>query len=322
MPSKPVIGIDLGGTNMQFGVVSPSLELLGVSKRKTKPEEELADIMGRIVSGIEEACQQAGISPTGFAAVGLGAPGVVDPAKGVVIEAVNLRWDNVPLARLLTKKLGVPAFIDNDVNVAVLGENLLGAGKNSTDLLGVWVGTGIGGGLILNGSLYYGHFMSAGEIGHTILFPHHALGQRSLEHNCSRTAIVERLVRLIRSNHKSKISAEVGDEFDKIKSRTLAKYYHGGPKEDRLVIEVIDHAAEELGVAVASVVTLLSLPRVVIGGGLTEALGKPFVDRVELSTRKLAFPNVLRKVDVIPSQLADNAGIFGAAMIALERVKR
>ncbi len=254
--------------------------------------------------------------------MGLGAPNVVDPAKGVVIEAVNLRWDNVPLARLLTKKLGVPAFIDNDVNVAVLGENLMGAGKNSANLLGVWVGTGIGGGLILNGSLYYGHFMSAGEIGHTILFPHHALGQRSLEHNCSRSAIVERLVRLIRSNHKSKITAEVGEEFDKIKSRTLARYYHGGPKEDRLVIEVIDHAAEELGVAVASVVTLLSLPRVVIGGGLAEALGKPFVDRVEASTRKLVFPQALRKVDVIPSQLADNAGIFGAAMIAMEHVKR
>ena len=246
---------------------------------------------------------------------------MVDPEKGVVIEAVNLRWDHVPLARMLTRRLNAPAFVDNDVNVAILGENLLGAGKNSTDLLGVWVGTGIGGGLILDGALYYGHFKSAGEIGHTILFPHHALGQRSLEHNCSRTAIVERLARLLRSNHRSKITSEVGDEYDKIKSRTLAKFYHGGPKEDRLVIEVIDHAAEELGVAIANVVTMLSLPRVVVGGGLTEALGRPFVERVEASTRSLVFPRMLREVDVVPSQLADNAGVFGAAMIALERVR-
>lgn len=321
MPNKPVIGIDLGGTNMQIGVVSPAFELLGVAKRKTKAEEDQPGIMGRIVSGIEEACTNAGITPSGLAAIGLGAPGAVDPERGVVVEAVNLRWDHVPLARMLTKKLGPPAFVDNDVNAAIVGENLLGAGRNSTDLLGVWVGTGIGGGLILNGSLYYGHFKSAGEIGHTILFPHHALGQRSLEHNCSRTAIVERLVRLIRSNHKSKITAEVGDEYGKIKSRTLARHYHGGPKEDRLVIEVVDHAAEELGAAIANAVTLLSLPRVVVGGGLTEALGKPFVQRVEASTRSLVFPRALREVDVVPSQLADNAGVFGAAMIALERLK-
>jgi glucokinase len=322
MTTRPVIGIDLGGTNMQIGVVSPTLDLLGAAKRKTKPEEKLADILGRVESGVEEACQNAGITMSGFAAVGLGAPGVVDPDRGEVIEAVNLRWDHVPLARMLSKRFDRPAFIDNDVNVAILGENALGAGDNSKDLLGVWVGTGIGGGLILNGSVYYGHFHSAGEIGHTILFPHHALGQRSLEHNCSRTAIVERLVRLIRSNHKSKITAEIDDDLDKIRSRTLARYYHGGPKEDRLVIEVIDHAADELGIAIGNVVTLLSLPRVVVGGGLAEALGKPFVSRVEASTRRFVFPRVVHDVDVVPSQLADNAGVFGAAMIALERLKR
>jgi glucokinase len=322
MTTRPVIGIDLGGTNMQIGVVSPALEMLASAKRKTKAEESLDDIVERIISGVEEACQNAGISISGFAGIGLGAPGVVDPIKGVVIEAVNLRWDQVPLARILTRKLGRPAFIDNDVNAAVLGENLLGAGKNSTDLLGVWVGTGIGGGLILNGTLYYGHFRSAGEIGHTILFPHHAKGQRSLEHNCSRTAIVDRLVRLLRSNQKSKITAEVGGDFTRIRSRTLAKYYHGGPKEDRLVIEVVDHAAQELGTAIASAVTLLSLPRVVLGGGLPEALGKPYVQRVEAATRDLAFPRQLKEVKVVGSELGDNAGVFGAAMIALERLRR
>jgi glucokinase len=321
MTTRPVIGIDLGGTNMQIGVVSPTLKLLGTAKRKTKAEDKFAGVLGRIVSGVKEACRDAGITPTGLSAIGLGAPGVVDPIKGVVIEAVNLRWDNVPLARILSRKLHRPAFVDNDVNVAVLGENLLGAGQRSTDLLGVWVGTGIGGGLILNGSLYHGHFMSCGEIGHTILFPHHALGQRSLEHNCSRTAIVDRLTRLIRANHKSRIAAELIEDQGSVKSRTLAKYYHGGPKEDRLVIEVIDHAADELGTAIANVVTLLSLSRVVVGGGLAEALGKPFVSRVEASTRRLVFPKMLRDVDVVPSELADNAGVFGAAMIALRRLR-
>jgi glucokinase len=321
MAQRPVIGIDLGGTNMQIGLVSSELKLLAPARRKTKPDEGLEGVLSRIVSGIEEACQAAGLKVTDVGAVGIGAPGAVDPHKGVVLEAVNLRWDNVPLAQILTRKLKVRTFLDNDVNVAVLGENRLGAGKQSSDLLGVWVGTGIGGGLILNGRLFYGHYFSAGEIGHTILFPHLPRGQRSLEHNCSRTAVVERIARLIRSNEKSKLSAEVGDDYGKLKSRTLAKYYRSGAKEDRLIIEVIDHMAVELGIAVANAVTLLSLPRVVLGGGLTEALGAPFVDRVKAAVLAHVFPDACRGVEVVASKLADDAGVYGAAMIALERIR-
>ncbi len=320
--TKPFIGIDLGGTNMQIGLVSHDMKMLAGAKRKTKPEEGLDGVVERIVSGIQEACELGKVAPGDLAAVGIGAPGAIDPDKGVVVEAVNLRWDDVPIAAILGRKLRVKTFLDNDVNVAVLGENRIGAGKNAKDLLGVWVGTGIGGGLILNGQLYYGAHLSAGEIGHTILHPGRALGDRTLENACSRTAIVDRIIRLIRSNHKSKLSAEVGMDPSKIKSRTLATYYHGGEKPDRLVCQVVDHAAEELGIAIANVVTLLSLPRVVLGGGLTEALSKPFVQRVEQSAREHAFPGACRKVEVVESALADAAGIFGAAMIAQERLRK
>lgn len=320
MPAaKPFVGIDLGGTNIQFGVVSPDLRLIGESKRKTKAEEKLDGVLGRIEAGIIEACGDAGIAPTDLGGIGIGAPGAVDPEEGVVLEAVNLRWDNVPLAEILGKRLKLKTFLDNDVNVAVYGENRLGAGKNAKNLLGVWVGTGIGGGLILNGQLFYGHFLTAGEIGHTILLPNMPRGIRSLEQNCSRTAIVDRLVKLIRANNKSKITGEVGDDLDKIKSRTLARYYREGEKEDKLVIEVVDAAADLLGQSIGSIVTLLSLPRVVLGGGLTEALGAPFVERVEKVVRDIAFPDACKKVQVVESELEDAAGVFGAAMIAMER---
>ena len=318
---KPFIGIDLGGTNMQIGVVSPDLKIIGPAKRKTKPEDKLEGVLDRMIDGITEACAAAQIPVSALGGIGVGAPGAVDPATGVVLEAVNLRWDNVPLADLLTKRLKVRTFLDNDVNVAVYGEHKMGSGQGVDNLLGLWVGTGIGGGLILNGKLFYGQFMTAGEIGHTILHAHHARGQRSLEHNTSRTAIVDRLARLLRSNQKSKITAEIGDDYGAIKSRTLRKYYHGGEKADRVVCEVIDHAADELGIAIANAVTLLSLSRVVVGGGLTESLGAPFVDRIQKSARDLAFPECCRVVNVVPSQLADNAGVFGAAMIAMDRVK-
>jgi glucokinase len=313
---KPYIGVDLGGTNMQVGVVSPDLKLLAPAKRKTKADEGLDAIVTRMVSAIEEACAGAGIEVAQLGGIGVGAPGAVDPHDGIVLEAVNLRWNDVPLAQILSKKLKVDAFLDNDVNAAVYGENKLGAGKNSKHLLGVWVGTGIGGGLILNGALYYGHFMTAGEIGHTILFPNHPAGARSLEHNTSRTAVVDRIVRLIRSNRKSKIMSEVDGDVEKIKSRTLAKAYESG---DDLTIEVVDDSAELLGTSIAGVVTLLSLERVVLGGGLVEAIGKPYVDRVQKTVRRLAFPDACKKVDVVASQLEDNAGVFGAAMIAMDR---
>lgn len=318
MPSgKVFIGIDLGGTNIQIGAVSDEFRLLATTKRKTRAEEGLESVLERITDGIDEACRGAGVAVTDLTGIGIGAPGAVDATEGVVLEAVNLRWNDVPLASIMSKRLKVPVFLDNDVNVAVYGENRLGSGKNAENLLGVWVGTGIGGGLILNGKLYYGHFFTAGEIGHTILFPGNPPGIRSLEHNCSRTAVVDRLARLISGNRKSSVMAMVDGDVTRIKSRTIGKAFADG---DALTVEIVESVAYLIGVSVAGVVTLLSLPRVVLGGGLTEALGQPFVDLVQRSARRHAFPDVCRKVDVVASRLEDNAGVLGAAMIAAERL--
>jgi glucokinase len=317
MPNtRPIVGIDLGGTNMQVGVVSGA-ELLGKAKKKTRADEGRDAVLDRIAQGIAEACTEARLKPSDLAAVGIGAPGAIDPAEGLVLEAVNLRWDNVPLAAILKDRLGVPVFVDNDVNAAVYGENRLGAGDNSRDLLGVWVGTGIGGGLILNGSLYYGACGTAGEIGHMIAMPGSQPGNRSLEQNCSRTSVVDRIVRLIRSNRKSIIPTLTDGDLDDIKSRVIARAYEAG---DALTIEVVDAAADLLGTCVAGVVTLLSLNRVVLGGGLTEALGEPFVDKVKKAARRHAFPERCTSVKVVMTRLFDEAGILGAALIAAERL--
>lgn len=319
MAQKPVVGIDLGGTNMQIGVVGEGGKVLGTARKKTKAADGMDAVLSRLCDGVAEACADAKVTASQIAGVGIGAPGAVDPVKGVVIEAVNLRWSDVPLASILTKKLGVSTFLDNDVNVAVYGENKVGAGKNAGDLLGVWVGTGIGGGLILNGELYYGTFMTAGEIGHTILLPNNPPGHRSLEHNCSRTAVVDRLVRLIQGNSESSLSTMVDGDFERIKSKVVAKAYEDG---DKLTVEVVDDAASFLGIAISNVVTLLSLGRVVLGGGLTEAIGQPFVNKVAESCRRFAFPDVCKKVEFVASKLKDDAGVVGAGLIAMERLKK
>ena len=315
--TRPVAGIDLGGTNIQIGVVSRDYKVIGRAKRKSKPDEGRDKVIDRIVDGIDEACLEAKVSPPDLGAVGIGAPGAIDPATGIVLEAVNLRWNDVPLADLLTKRTGRPTVVDNDVNVAVYGENRLGAGENARDLLGVWIGTGIGGGLILNGQMHYGPFFTAGEIGHTTLFPGNPPGARSLEQNCSRTSIVERLCKLIRSNHKSVISSLVDGDLSQVKSKIIAKAYELG---DELTVEVVDNAADLIGISIAGVVTLLSIGRVVLGGGFTEALGDPFVDRVKKSTRAHVFPEKCRQVKVVGTRLRDDAGVLGAALLAYDRL--
>jgi len=315
--AKPIVGIDLGGTNMQIGIVDAARTLLGRAKRKTKPEEGLDAVIDRIASGVKEACDDAGLSIKDLGALGIGAPGAIEPKEGVVLEAVNLHWTDVRLADILEQKFGLPSVVDNDVNAAVYGENRLGSGNNARDLLGVWVGTGIGGGLIIDGRLYYGHHKTAGEVGHMILFPNNPPGYRSLEHNCSRTAVVDRLVRLIKGNRKSIVPTLVDGDLSAVKSKTVAKAYEMG---DDLTVEIVDHTAELIGIHVAGIVTLLSLGRVVVGGGLTEALGRPFVERIQRFARINAFPAKCQEVDVVPSKLEDNAGVFGAVLIAAERL--
>lgn len=322
---RPVIGIDLGGTNMQVGVVRPdarevgaSKAILGSARKKTKADDGLDSVVSRIGDAVAEACTSAGVTLQDVGGLGIGAPGAVDPDKGVVLEAVNLRWNDVKLAKILGEKLGVPVVVDNDVNVAVYGEWVLGAARGSNSVLGVWVGTGIGGGLILNGQMYYGHHLTAGEIGHMLIFPNSPPGARSLEHNCSRTAVVDRIVRLIQSNKPSMLSEITGEKYEKIKSRALAQAFEAG---DDLTREVVNDAARLVGDQIGSIVTLLSLERVVLGGGLTEAIGEPFVKRVREAAREIAFPDVCKQVEVVASELRDNAGLLGAAMIAVDRLE-
>ena len=322
--NRLVAGIDLGGTNISAGIASPSLPdegvagaMLGRGRKKTKPELGPEGVIGRVAEAVEIALEQAGSAPEDLATIGIGAPGVIDRQRGVVVEAVNLRWNDVPLGDMLNERFGVPVVVDNDVNVAVLGEDRLGAGERAAHLLGVWVGTGIGGGLILDGKLHYGAFGSAGEIGHVHAQPYNQPGGRSVEHNCSRTALADRLTKLIKANRPSIIPELVEGDLSRIRSRIIAEAYARG---DALTRDVVDSAADLLGIIVGGAVTLLSLERVVLGGGLTEALGEPFVDLVRAGARRVIFPNAAKNVEIVASELSDDAGIAGAALLAIESI--
>lgn len=320
MPSSaPIVGIDLGGTNMQIGVVGDNNAVLGAARRKTNATEGLDAVIDRLIDGVHTACEQANVHATDLAGLGIGAPGAIEPDKGVVLEAVNLRWNNVPLAQILRDRLGIPVMVDNDVNVAVFGEWKAGAGAGVNDLLGIWIGTGIGGGLVLGGRLYQGAMRTAGEIGQTILFPGNPFGERTLEQNCSRTAVAHRLSFLVLANEPSSLAEVVTENGKRIKSKIIAKAY---ADEDPLTVRIVNDAADLIGVAAANAVTLLSIPRIVLGGGLTEAAGQPFVDRVSAAMRQHVFPDRCRDAEVVASMLEDDAGVIGAALLARETLAR
>lgn len=310
------MGIDLGGTNIQAGVVDERGRVMGRAKIRTVADRGFEKVMDRVAAAARAACEDAGVKMSMIHTAGIGVPGPIDPEKGVVVEAVNLRWTKAPVVIALSERLGVPVYADNDVNVAVYGEWRAGIGRDRANLLGVWVGTGVGGGLIINSQLHRGAHHSAGEIGHMIIHPGSHLGSRSVEHNCSRTAIVHELIKLIRANHHSMIPGLVGGKLNKIKSKVLGVAYEQG---DDLVRTVIDDSADLLGMAISNVVTLLSLDMVILGGGLVEAIGKPYVDIVRDAVRREAFPDSLRKIKVESSVLEDNAGIVGAGLMAIEQ---
>lgn len=319
--NDPIIGIDLGGTNIQIGLLRPtadgSFDHLATVKRKTKAALGSDAILDRIAHGVLECCEQGSVVPADLAAIGIGAPGPCDPFRGIVFDAVNLAWHELPLAELLRQRLGPPVYVENDVNAALVGEARFGAGIGADSLMGVWVGTGVGGALMLNGKLHHGHFFTAGEIGHMHAFPTNPPGTRTLEYNCSRTAIAEHLTRLIRTNRTTILTDLVEGDLSKIRSSVIARAYLEG---DALTREVVDHAAALLGAHIGSLQTMLSLERIILGGGMTEALGEPFVTCIEHHARRVAFPKAAKAFTLAATTLMDRAGVLGMAHLARERL--
>lgn len=318
MASRLVVGIDLGGTNMQIGVVDAQGRVVGRAKKKTRAMEGFKAVVGRMAEGVEEACAEAGVGVRGVTGVGIGAAGAVEPGTGVILQAPNLRWTNAPLARTLSAKVGRPVFVTNDVRAAIIGEHAHGAGKGASHLLAVWIGTGIGGGLILENRVYPGFFNTAGEIGHMTLLPGNPPGGRTLENTCSRTAIAERIVRLIKTGRASVVTRLTEGDLTDLKARVIGEAYR---KNDAVVKEVVDDAARFIGTAVASLSSALSLQRVVVGGGLAEALGEPLVRVIRAAHHAAVYPHVLRRTEIVRTRLEDDAGVVGAAVFALKKGK-
>ena len=317
-----VVGVDMGGTKILAAVIDAKGEIVQQAKRATKPKKGPEEVIERITRCIREAIDSAELKPSQIRAIGIGSPGPLDPETGVIIFAPNLGWSNVPLKAKLEANLSIPTFVDNDVNVGTLGEYAFGAGRGVKNLVGIFVGTGIGGGIILDGKLFHGVNKTAGEVGHMIVEvkgPRCGCGNFGcLEAVASRTAITRDLQKaILKKGKKSKLTELNGGNLDLIRSKAIARAVKHG---DKPTIKVVQRAAKYLGISVASIVHFLNPEMVVLGGGVVEAMGDSLLDLIRHAAAEYALPTTMDGVQIVAATLGDNAGVIGASVLARERL--
>ena len=312
------VGIDLGGTKILAALVSRQGEVIAEAKAKTKAQRGPDGVIQRIAQTVRLAMEQASVTSEAIAAVGIGAPGPVDPQAGVVHNPPNLPgWQAVPLARKLAETLDIPVYLENDVNLGTLGEHSYGAGQGTRNMIGIFPGTGVGGGLILDGRLHTGCRNAAGEIGHMIVFadgPVCGCGRRGcLEAVASRTAIEHDIHLGIAAGRDCMMPELSGSTNGRITSTVLAKAFR---KRDPLVIEIIGRAQWYLGLMTASLVNLIDPEMIVFGGGLVEAVGEAFLDPIRTTARQYYIQQTAAEtIEIVPARLGDYAVVLGASLL-------
>jgi glucokinase len=310
-------GIDLGGTKIQTVIVDSKNEVLGQSRRPTPTTGGPEDVAKQMAEAMAEAAEQAGLKTADLSGVGIGSPGDADEKTGVVSDARNLpNWiEPFPLAENLSKQLGPPVKIGNDVSVAVQGEFELGAGKEFGTVLGVWWGTGVGGGLILDGKQWLGRGAAA-EIGHVVV------KQGGARCTCGRKGCMEAYAGRMAMEIKARKEVEKGAKTNLFKimeehgrERLTSGIWDRALKHgDDLATRLIDRAVKALGTGIASSVNLIDPEAVIIGGGLGERLGEKYVRRIAARMHPHLFVDD-RPPEMRLAALGDLGGAIGAALL-------
>ena len=313
-----IIGVDLGGTNIVSGAMtadgSRHLAMRSIPTNSAVGDEGVAERIGGLVEGvILDAMTETGAARTDFIGIGIGAPGPLDREEGIVLVAPNLGWKDFPLRKRIQDRLKLPTTLDNDANCATFGEWWQGAARGGKNVVGITIGTGIGGGLILNGALYHGSSDMAGEIGHTTIDlngRHCKCGNYGcLEAYASAPAIATRAREvLVREEGESSIPTMVNGKLDEITAQIV---YDAAAAGDQIANEIVRDTARYLGAGVANLLNIFNPDIVVVAGGVTAAGDALFVP-LRAEVRRRAFKPAVNAVSIIPGELPGTAGVVGA----------
>lgn len=307
-----VLAVDLGGTKICSALVNPKGEVIKQDTCLTMPDGGFELVVDRILVSLKNVMPE-GKQPAG---IGIAVPAYIDQRTDRIVFSPNLKWHDVDLKKEIEDRLGIPVWLDNDANLAALGEHRYGAGKGCNDLLYITVSTGVGGGLILGGKVYRGAFQGAGEFGHMIIERNGPLcscqNRGCLEALSSGTAIKRDAQELVNAGQGSHMLSLAGT-VEKVDAGIVGLAALGGDAEAQAILS---GAGRNLGIAIASVMNLLNPEIFIIGGGVVDGVGDLILNPARDEAYKNTYPPYRKFLKIVPAGLSSDSGILGAAALA------
>ncbi|MFC2067100.1 ROK family protein [Chloroflexota bacterium] len=316
----PVLAIDLGGTKILAAIISDDGRMIAKERFPTLADEEPKEVINRLFSAIDQVLNMSNMDPSQLDSIGIAAAGGIDLGRGLITQSPNLPgWKDIPLRDMVQEKCRVKTFLVNDASAAALGEHRFGTGRGIHNLIMLTLGTGIGGGIVINGQLYCGATGSAGEIGHMTIDvngPECACGNRGcLEAFASGTAVAREAIRRIKHGEKSSLVKVVDGKIEDITAEKVGVAARAG---DPLSLDVITKAATYLGVGMVSLVNIFNPEMIIAGGGMAE-MGDLLLGPAGNMVKERAFPMAAQSVQIVTAHLGNEAGAYGAAAFAFEQ---
>ncbi len=312
------ICLDIGGTKVLGAIFNEKREIIYRLKKRSKAEGDSSQNVEKVIASVvEEMMKESGIKKDQVHAIASCAPGVIDQTNGIVLFTPNLPWRNYDLKGAMEKRFGIPFYVGNDVNLGVLGEYKYGAARGYQNVVGFFVGTGMGGGLILNGELYTGHQFKAAEYGHMILNPEGPLcncGQRGcLEAFSSKQGMSAYIRQQVSRGRKSLMADAVADGV--FRSKALKKALK---ENDPVAMEAVDRACHYLAIATGNMINTISPDLILYGGGIIEALGDLFLEKILGEVDRYCMTAIRPTVDIKNASLGDDSVIYGCLALIEE----
>ncbi len=313
----PVLTVDIGGTKIITAIVSHDGHILAEGRCLTLADEGAQAVIVRLFTAIDSLLEKNSMKPSQMGGISMAAAGAIDSDRGLITVSPNLPgWRDVPLVKMVRERYKVAGFLINDASAAALGEHRFGAGRGVNNLILLTLGTGIGGGIIINNELYLGACGSAGEIGHMVIDvngPECGCGNKGcLEALASGTAVARDAIKRISQGEKSSLVEMVGSRVENITAENIGDAARNG---DSLALDVFLRAGTYLGVGMANLVNIFNPEMIILGGGMVE-LGDLLFGPAKRVVAEKAFPISARAVRIVEAQLGNEAGIYGAAAFA------
>ena len=317
-------GVDIGGTKLYAIIADGRGKVHGRARKKVGGDHGFDSVVQRVDKLVRKACREAGLELAQLAAVGVGAPSPILP-DGTAVRAPNLGWQSVPLTPALSQALGRPVFAENDCNAGTLGEYTFGAGRGARTLVGLFMGTGLGGGVVLDGRVVTGDNHQAAELGHMIVVVggrRCGCGHRGcLEAYASKTGMGRRITHEVLCEGRQTLLTELCDgDYRRLRGGILARAYAA---DDAVTVETLHEAADYLGHGVGNLITMLGPDRVLLGGGVMEALGEQLLPRVCAAAASVTHPpSSFADTRIGLASLGDDAVALGAVALAMRELSR